>query len=158
MNTHLIPISYPLDEKKFIEAYSQYASKAEAYSDPRIETPVEHWKILRFDPTRVQNILNDLNVEGSTSIYLLEKNKSLKPHKDYETQCSLNFILGDDEPAPVIIEGREYFYKQCLLNTQRLHWVKNGNRDRLLFKISIFDMSFEEVAQRIPLCFRAQQI
>ena len=38
---------------------------------------------------------------------------------------------------------------QSLLNTQNMHGVINGNEDRLLFKLSIFDESFETVADKI---------
>jgi len=37
-----------------------------------------------------------------------------------------------------------------LLNTSIMHGVKNGNKERILLKISIFDRPYEQVAKQIP--------
>jgi hypothetical protein len=56
--------------------------------------------------------------------------------------------LSDDNTA-ITINDKDYFYKNALLNTTQPHSVKNGNKERLLFKISILNESFEAVANKI---------
>ena len=81
--------------------------------------------------------------------YFLKKDTVIPEHIDDGTKCSINFLLNSKNPAPVTIEGVEYYYKNCLLNTQKIHSVKNDTEDRLLFKLSIFDDDFETVKEKI---------
>ena len=78
--------------------------------------------------------------------YKLDANQYLAPHMDNKTQCCINFILNDN-PAPITIQDIPYTYKQALINTRMSHSVRNGNTDRILFKISIFDLAFDEVKE-----------
>jgi hypothetical protein len=78
--------------------------------------------------------------------YKLDANQYLAPHMDNKTQCCINFILNDN-PAPITIQDIPYTYKQALINTRMSHSVRNGNTDRILFKISIFDIAFDEVKE-----------
>ena len=63
-------------------------------------------------------------------------------------QCSIN-VLVSDNPAPVFIGGKNYMYKNCVLNVKEPHGVFMNDENRILFKISIFDYTFEEVKQKI---------
>ena len=45
----------------------------------------------------------------------------------------------------------EYYYKQALLNTQIPHMVHNGPTDRILFKVSIFDLPYFEMKNLLDL-------
>ena len=81
--------------------------------------------------------------------YFLPKGVEIPEHIDNNTKCSINFLINSKNPAPVTIEGVDYYYKTCLLNTQKMHSVKNNTEDRLLFKLSIFDDDFETVKEKI---------
>ena len=59
-----------------------------------------------------------------------------------------NLILNEN-PAPVTMENVDIFYTQALLNTTVPHSITNGPEERVLLKISIFDKTFNEVAQKI---------
>ena len=86
----------------------------------------------------------------SSRFILLKANTSLPEHTDSDTQCALNFLLSGDK-TPVLFDKKhadyklEYHYKQALLNTQIPHMVHNGPEDRILFKVSIFDLPYFEM-------------
>ena len=66
------------------------------------------------------------------------------------TQCSLNFILNDNTAGITFHDkGKEtlYTYRQALLDVSQVHSVKNNDTDRILFKISIFHVCFDEVKE-----------
>lgn len=142
-------LDYPLDEPYLFKLYETYLSQSEPYVDARYPGSFENWQILRLEPHFFAPIFADLGISGSPRFYHLKKNTKVPPHVDNKTLCSINFILGDSDPAPIRIEGKEYFYRQAVLNTQKMHEVHNGNSDRLLFKISIFDKTYDEVVSMI---------
>ena len=90
-------------------------------------------------------IVGEINV----SFYRLLANETLPWHIDTDTKCAINFILNGDA-APVLYESGSYTYKQALIQTNIQHKVIKGNKDRILYKISIFDMDFEDVAPLLP--------
>ena len=65
-------------------------------------------------------------------------------HKDRGALCSLNILLIGWED-PITFRDFKYNYKIALLNTQQEHAVLSTTTERRLFKISVFDKSFEEV-------------
>ena len=143
----LVRLNYPLDKSAILANLDKLKEKSVYYSDYR--GTVDFWKIAKsYDPMFIK-IMDDFGVNGKPRVYWLEPNVNLPEHIDNGTTCSLNFILSD-EPAPVTIEGVDYIYEQCLLNTSIMHGVKNGNKERILLKISIFDRPYEQVAKQIP--------
>ena len=143
----LIHLNYPLDKPKILSRIQQLKQSSESYSDPR--GTLDYWKIARsYDPVFL-DIMDDFLVFGKPRIYWLEPNVVLPEHVDHNTTCSLNFILSED-PAPITIGGKDYFYRQCLLNTTIPHSVTNTSKERILLKISLFDVSYEDVVSLIP--------
>ena len=145
----IVSFDCSFDEDKLLLYYDKFMQKAESYSDYRGK--LDNWKIARdiqFD--YAEQLCKRFNVNGSPRFYSLEKNTHLPMHVDHGTECSLNFLIDESEPAPVKFEsGNEYRYKFCLLNTQKKHGVDNVSEDRILFKLSIFDETFEQVKQKI---------
>lgn len=143
----LIHLNYPLDKPKILDKINQLKQSSESYSDPR--GIIDYWKIARSYDRVFLDIMDDFLVIGKPRIYWLEPNVILPEHVDHNTTCSLNFILSEN-PAPVTIEGVDYMYSQCLLNTTKSHSVKNNDSERILLKISIFDKTYEQIAELIP--------
>jgi len=111
------------------------------------------WKVIRdknlnseLGWSYAEELKEELGIPGkiNVSFYRLLANETLPWHTDTDTKCSLNFILNANE-APVSYESGTYTYKQALINTEIPHMVENGDVDRILYKISIFDLSFEEM-------------
>jgi hypothetical protein len=146
----LIYLDYPLDIDTLIKEAQTAKENAQAYgNDPRIpgET-LDNWLISRHTCDYIEQIIRDFEVNGKPRFYWLAANAYLLKHTDHNTTCSINFVLSD-EAAPITIEDTDYYYTQALLNTTKMHSVQNGPKDRLILKISIFDESFENLANRI---------
>lgn len=148
---HLTHINYTLNYDILKQEANEARKKSKPYNhdgaDKRFNTVLKEWHISRHTSDYIESIMNDFKIKGKPRFYWLEPFFELPEHIDYGTTCSLNFVLSDD-PAPVTILGKDYLYKQALLNTTVLHSVKNGAKERVLFKISIFDETYDEVVKR----------
>ena len=105
------------------------------------------WLVSYYTSEYIENIMKDLNIKGSPRFYFQQPHFHLKPHRDYGTQCAVNFILNGT--TPINIEGKEYVYSQALVNVQKEHSIKTDNEERIMLKFSIKDKSFEEVLNNI---------
>lgn len=127
-----------------------HEQRLKGYTDPRIEGDLDQWKIARLEMfDYAQELCDTFGIKnGKPRFYKLEANTELPMHVDYGTTCSLNIALSDGN-APVKFMDKEYAYKSAILNTGNTHGVVNGPTDRRLFKISVFDQTFEEVCDNI---------
>lgn len=114
-----------------------------SYTSPYIESVMED--LAPYDPNK--NFLRPRSV-----FFWFGPNCYLPEHTDLKAQCSLNFILSGNI-APITISGKEYHYKNALLNTQAPHSVDNGPEERVIFRISFFE-PFEAVLERLKRCKR----
>lgn len=145
----LIELNYPLDRSALLMEAEQARERATPYSDVRFPgLQLNQWHVVKYNSVLIQKIADDFGVTAKPRFYFHAPFFELPEHVDHNTTCSINFVLSDD-PAPVTIGGRELVYKQCLLNTTIPHSVKNGPKERILLKLSIFDISFEELAGQI---------
>jgi len=125
--------------------------KLEEYADEK-HGSVSGWQILREDEctsilkAERERFLNhyDIMCQSRARYYILQPDIALPPHIDYNTTCSINFVLSGDE-SPVSYESGDYHYTQAVLDTTKMHWVNNSSKPRILFKISIFNRSYDEV-------------
>ncbi len=74
--------------------------------------------------------------------YFQTPNYTLPWHTDKGSQCSINFVLSDDNKTKVLFENDggsifNYKYKQAILNTSKRHSVNTFDEERIIFKISI---------------------
>lgn len=147
-NIFILDYKFDLD---LLELYwDRYESGLQAYSDPRYDQAADHWQISRSEMfPYAQELCDKFKIKnGKPRFYRLKANTVLPMHIDLNTECSLNIVLSS-KAAPVDFEDNSYVYNSCILNTSVLHGVTNGPEDRRLFKISIFDQSFEEVCNNI---------
>jgi len=147
---HLTNIDY--DENSLIEEAKKYEDVSPTYYDPRYQEYTEGWKIIK-DPQYAlpqakkvskQFLLENLKIR----YYILERNIILPIHTDNNTQCSINIILSKDY-SPITVNGDDYYYKSCILNTTLPHGVKNLKDKRYLLKFTIMDKSFEECVNHL---------
>jgi hypothetical protein len=145
----ILHLNYPLDTALLLQQASEAKESAMPYVDPRSKKlPRDGWKINKFTSSYIKHVVNDLGIIARPRFFWLAPNEILTEHTDIDTLCSVNFLLSSNI-APIIIEGVEYFYKQALLNTQRRHKVRNGSEERILFKMSIFENSYEEIYEKL---------
>ena len=88
------------------------------------------------------------NIEAN--FFTQEQGTSVKMHVDVGTPCAINFIIKGEE-TPIIFEDEgTFFYKNALLNVSKKHMVpKQETTDRMLFKLRILDLTFDEAKERI---------
>lgn len=145
----LVLLNYPLDIDCVTESARRAKEDSQPYTDTRYpDLNLTDWHISRFSDEYIQQVMNDFEVDGRPRFYWLEPFAKIPEHVDNGTQCSINLIITKD-PAPITIEGADYFYKQALLNTTIPHSVTNGATERIMLKISIFDETYEQLAKRL---------
>ena len=150
---------YP--KQQLLEEYNLLKGNEKDYADSITPTGVPYWKVIRGDDmtsefaAKVANYFkNTYKIEGKVDgrFYRLLANATLPYHTDRSTQCSVNMILSEGQaPVKFKVDGieTEYLYNIALLNTQVEHSVQNGEEDRIIFKISVFDESYDSVAAKI---------
>lgn len=139
----------------FLKEYNRVKSNERDYA--RGGKSVDFWRVIRLQDlnselvkTYVEDFKFKYKIPGKVDgrFYRLKANTTLPMHIDSGTKCSINFLLNGDG-APVIFESGEYVYKQALLNTSIMHGVVNGDKDRIIFKISIFESTYDEVKHKL---------
>lgn len=147
--TPLTLLDYPLDTIALLQSAVNAHLSAEPYTDSRYPSlRKEDWYIGRYTDNHIDKIMRDFEVEGSPRFYWLEPFATIPQHVDNGTQCSINLILTEN-PAPITVDGVDYTYRQALLDTSLPHSVKNGDTERIMLKISIFDETYESLSARI---------
>lgn len=142
-------IKYTLDKEYLLKLADSLKKESSPYIDPRYDNkPLETWRILKISDTYVDTIMQEFGVKGKARFYWQEANSVLPMHTDNGTTCSINFVLSDN-PAPVTIEDKDYYYEQAVLDTTRMHGVTTLSSERILLKISVFDTPYEEFVDRI---------
>ena len=140
------------DYDLFLQEYYRIKQNEKDYA--RGGESIHFWRVIRLEDLKselvksyVKDFKNKYNIPGKVDgrFYRLKANSTLPMHIDSGTKCSINFLLNGDG-APVLFESGEYTYKQALLNTSIMHSVINGDKDRILFKISIFELDFNQVS------------
>lgn len=159
MLTPIHIFDYPFDDEKIEDRY--FSNQWEDYKDTRLGTTWPTYKMSAFSKydnnekkdvwDYAEEIIEDLglsNCDIHPRFFWLGPNTRLGPHTDDKTLCSINYIINDDY-GPIVVEDKTYYYKSCLLNCQRTHGVPTYPKERRLFKLSIFDKTFEEVYEII---------
>lgn len=145
----LIHLNYPLDRDRLLQDSIKAREHSLAHTDNRYpDVDFTYWQKSFYTSDYIEQIMRDLEVQGKPRFYYLEPNTVIPEHTDNGTTCSINIIL-NDSPAPITFGNTDYYYTMVLLNTSIPHSVKNNDTERILFKISIFDESYEDLANRI---------
>jgi hypothetical protein len=145
----LLHLKYELKKDLILKETEEAKQLAKYHTDSRYPLRVfTEWKVSMYNGEYIKEIMKDFDVIGIPRFYWLKPNAIISTHTDNTTKCSLNFLLSETNTA-ITINGKDYFYKNALLDTTQPHSVKNGNKERLLFKISIENENFETVANKI---------
>lgn len=120
----------------------------ENFVDPKNGKVFDQWFIKRIDSGYGKEISNYFekifDCEVRPRFYIQEPGWSLGFHKDRGTQCAINIVLQGNKDK-ISFREAEYEYKVALLNLQEEHAVLNPKEKRYLFKLSIFDKTYEEI-------------
>tara|TARA_Y100000361_G_C11104190_1_gene313787 strand:+ start:77 stop:529 length:453 start_codon:yes stop_codon:yes gene_type:complete len=143
----LIHLNYTINKDILLLESDRARKSAKPWHHKNEVTAGPSWLVSYYTSEYIENIMKDLNIKGSPRFYFQQPHFHLKPHRDYGTQCAVNFILNGT--TPINIEGKEYVYSQALVNVQKEHSIKTDNEERIMLKFSIKDKSFEEVLNNI---------
>lgn len=153
MNNNLVPFNCIFDR---VSLYNEACDLKgyETFIDPKTQLPIHGWLIKRIDSGYGSIISNFFKnyfqlKDCRPRFYIQEVGVSIPFHKDRGTQCSFNFVLTDD-PDPITFRDETLIYTTALLNTSVDHAVLNPKKKRILFKLSIFDKSFDEIKNVLP--------
>ena len=143
----LIHLNYPINKDILLLESDKARENAKPWEGGN-DYKIEDWLVSYYTSDYIEKIMKELNIVGKPRFFYQKSNFSLKPHKDFGTQCGVNILLSDD-PVPINIEGVDYHYSQALINLQKEHSVVNDSKERVLLKFSIPDKSFEQVSKEI---------
>jgi len=141
-------INYPLDMQEAWAHANKLRPTATPYRDKRYNVVLDNWLMARCHSLFIEQLVQDLGMEGDARYYWQQPNSYVPDHVDNNTKCGINFILSE-EPAPITIQGVDYFYKQAVIDTTQMHSVRTGNQERVLLKISIYNNSYIEVVKKL---------
>lgn len=145
----LFHINYKVDKTKLLAEALIVKKSAKGYTDSRYpDLKINDWLIGHSQSAYSYEVMRDLNVEGRPRFYWLRPNAVIPEHVDNGTLCGINFILTNGA-SPISFSDRDYYYEAALIDTTVPHRVKNNENERIMFKISIFNETFEQVAEKI---------
>lgn len=132
-----------------IKTEAEDDSGYEKFVDPSNGFVFDEWFIKKINSGYAYQVSEQIRkMIGSNDcrprFYKQNRGFNLGFHKDRDTQCSINFVLTGKEDE-VSFEQFSIPYSVALLNTSEYHAVTDLTSDRVLFKISIFDLSYQEV-------------
>lgn len=153
----LFNLDYKFNTFALLTELDRYKLSIGPYVDKRYGT-IDNFKILRGDSSlrvmwnECEKFLDYYGFsrnDGEPRYYILKGNTTLPVHTDMDTKCSVNHLLEGTAPIHFPDIG-DYEYSTALLDISKPHGVDNTNLpDRLLYKISFFNHTFEEVKSKI---------
>jgi hypothetical protein len=145
----VLHLNYQVNKNLLLEEAAKIKNSATGYTDSRYpDLKMDDWLVGHHTSEYVEKIMRDFGVEGKPRFYWLQPYAVIPEHVDNGTLCGLNFIL-TDEASPITFSDQDYYYESILVDTTKPHSVKNNENERIMFKISIFNETFEQVASRI---------
>jgi hypothetical protein len=161
----LMPVTllpYNIDKEKYLKDFwENFEKESTGLTDSRVRAPKSYFKIIKNtklleeETTRWSNLLQ---ADARARYYWLKPNRQLWWHTDAGTKCAINYILNDNNAKVQFsvtgesLQGRpaeqfnEFEYKAAILDVTKYHSVPNySNLPRILFKISIFDKTYEDI-------------
>jgi hypothetical protein len=145
----VLHLTYNIDKQRLLKEARAIKDQAVGYTDSRYpDLKMDDWLVGHHSSEYVEQIMKDFGIKGKPRFYWLQPHAVIPEHVDNGTLCGLNFIL-TDQASPITFGDKDYFYEAILVNTSLPHSVINNEHERIMFKISIFDETFEQVAEKI---------
>lgn len=78
-----------------------------------------------------------------------DKGSTLPWHVDHGTTAAINFVLEQGQTDMIHFRDGSAHYETALINVSEEHCVPEVKEDRILFKLSMFDVKFEDIKQKL---------
>ena len=145
----ILHLNYNIDKKTLLTESVEAKKNAIPYTDSRYpDLKLNDWLVSHHTSDYVESVMSDLGISGKARFYWLQPYAVIPQHVDNGTLCGLNFILTDNA-SPITFGDKDCIYEAALVDTTVPHSVKNNEHERVMFKISIFNQRFEEVAEQL---------
>jgi len=155
-------IPFNLDKEKYLKDFwNNFEQQSACLTDGRLRAPKTYFKIIRdteFLKEETKRWSEFFQADARARYYWLKPNRQLWWHTDAGTKCAINYVLngnnarvqfsvtGEDLEGPPPKTYNEFEYRAAVLDVTKYHSVPNdSDLPRILFKISIFDKSYEEI-------------
>jgi hypothetical protein len=159
-------IPFNIDKEKYLEDfYNNFDQVSACFTDGRLRSSKSYFKIIRdtaFLDQETKKWSDFFGADARARYYWIKPNRQLWWHTDAGTKCAINYVLngndsrvqfsttGEDLEGPPPEQYNEFEYRAAILDVTKYHSVPNdSNLPRILFKISIFDKSYEEIVSRL---------
>jgi len=148
-NEYIFGFDFKFDKQKLLEQYQKNLIESKNFNDNGLPISVPKLQLQEgFEFDYAKELMDFFEIDGEAKYYTLKKDCEFDLHVDTLPKCSVN-VLVSENPAPVFIGGKNYLYHNCVLNVKKPHGVFKNTEDRILFKISIFNNTYEEVRQKV---------
>tara|TARA_Y100001937_G_scaffold126900_1_gene197433 strand:+ start:1559 stop:2026 length:468 start_codon:yes stop_codon:yes gene_type:complete len=149
----LVEIDYEYDKKMLLRE-AEEREGYEPFVDPKTGAVIQKWLIKRnvtgYGRMITEEFEKKLGVSIKPRFYIQEQGFTLPFHRDRKTTCAVNFILSTSKDPITFRLNYNTFsfkYKTAIVDVTEEHMVTASKEDRYLFKLSIFDKSFDEVRE-----------
>lgn len=154
MYTMIYKIDYEYDRLLLLEESMDRDYKS--FVDSKTGLVWDEWLICRDIGPVGSKIAADFESILKTKIepryYIQRKGMRLPFHCDRGTQCAINLILnGSQDAIEFRIDDKVYTnqYQSALIDTQTEHQVVTVTGDRILYKLSMKEMSFDQAKKAL---------
>jgi len=153
MKDYLKNLDINIDKKRLLQQALEI-DDYHTFEDPLTGNKISNWQIKKINDGYgweiSEKIKHKFNLRDCRPRFYMQEAHSIIPfHKDRGTMCSINVLLSDGL-APITFRDVKLYYNTALLNTQQEHAVYNEAHDRILYKISIFDKSYQDMYDILP--------
>ena len=140
---NLLPIAFDLDKEYLFEQalkrprkkfYFEGKERSDYYYAP-------------YEPEFLKKYIEEafgLRGRWNMKFVYLPASGKLDWHIDKGTKCSINWVINNSR-AQVEYRDRRYDYTSAILDTSKEHRVVNLAGERILFKVSCWDMTYNEL-------------
>jgi hypothetical protein len=148
---NIMPFELDVDKEWLMDKAMQETRK-QFYHHGNKEERVEGYTFAHINYPELLPIAkgpSGLNIKGryNMKFVYIAPNTKIGWHKDWGTKCAFNWIINDNS-AKIHFRNGNFKYKSAILNTQAEHMVQNNDKERILFKISLFDTPYEDTCKK----------
>lgn len=145
----ILHLNYKIDKELLLKEAEKIKNYAVGYTDSRYpDLKMDDWLVGHYTSPYIEKVMKDFSISGKPRFYWLKPFATIPEHVDNGTLCGLNFILTNNA-SPITFGNTDFYYESILVDTTKPHSVKNNETERIMLKISIFDKTFEQVAENI---------
>jgi len=145
---------YDFDTAELNRIFTAIQGKLVVFHQPKFTSWLQSTKHDIENFPYVQKALNDISSmfrsrNSSVAFLWQQKRTIVQAHIDPQTLCAVNCILSGANGTLWYPNIGSYEYKIALIDTKRPHGIRTSNENRIIFKISFFDLTYEQAVARL---------